>query len=48
MLGKCNIRNCSFAHGYEELNEKEYTKNYKTITCYKFINKKFCPFGSRC
>jgi len=40
---------CNFAHGEEELRNKERLPNkYKTKPCTKFSEEGYCPYGQRC
>jgi len=40
---------CIFAHGSEELRNKEYLAvNYRTKKCKQFHEQGFCQYGSRC
>lgn len=40
---------CSFAHGLDELRNKQLVPaNYKTVKCKQFFEKGFCNFGPRC
>ena len=40
---------CTFAHGQNELRNKEYlTVNYRTKKCKQFHEQGFCQYGSRC
>jgi len=40
---------CSFAHGYDELREKQFVpNNYKTINCKQYFELGFCNYGPRC
>ena len=49
IYGHCKFgKNCAFAHGDDELKEKNKKYNYKTKPCEQFFNKGFCPYGSRC
>ena len=47
--GECKYgKNCAFAHGEEELNERKNVFNYKTKQCKQFFEAGICPYGSRC
>lgn len=40
---------CAFAHGYQELRQKQFlTNNYKTKPCKQFFELGYCMYGSRC
>lgn len=40
---------CTFAHGYDELRNKDYlASNYRTKNCKQFHEQGFCQYGSRC
>lgn len=40
---------CIFAHGAEELRNKDYlASNYRTKKCKQFHEQGFCQYGSRC
>lgn len=47
--GICSYgKKCLFAHGKEDLVEKDVFKGYKSKLCKSFHRKFFCPYGSRC
>lgn len=40
---------CAFAHGYQELRQKQYlANNYKTKPCKQFFELGYCMYGTRC
>ena len=50
-IGVCRYGSkCQFAHGQNELVEKNQPVNhkYKSKQCYTFQEKLYCPYGSRC
>ena len=47
--GKCRYKNfCMYAHGNNELRDREYSSGYKTRYCENFHKKFACLYGSRC
>ena len=41
-------QNCAFAHGDEELKQKNFSNSYKTKLCKQFFEEGYCLYGSRC
>lgn len=41
-------KSCKYAHGIDELRDKERHKKFKTILCKKYHETGICPYGSRC
>ena len=49
MYKECKFgESCAFAHGDEELKQKNISDNYKTKLCKQFFEDGFCLYGSRC
>lgn len=47
--GVCSYgKKCMFAHGKEELVDKEFAGGYKSKLCRSYHQKFFCPYGQRC
>ena len=47
--GFCSYgQKCMFAHGKEELVDKEFAGGYKSKLCRSYHQKFFCPYGLRC
>lgn len=47
--GVCSYgKKCMFAHGKEELMDKEFAGGYKSKICRSYHKKFFCPYGLRC
>ncbi|CAD8081085.1 unnamed protein product [Paramecium sonneborni] len=50
LMGFCKFGDdCSFAHGYQELQAKTHLhQKYKTKPCNRYFSQGFCPYGIRC
>lgn len=49
MNGSCKYgESCAFAHGFDELNKRKMSSNYKTKPCIQFFELGYCSYGVRC
>ena len=49
LLGTCPYsKECTFAHGKDDIRTKETNEKYKTKDCDSFFSKGYCKYGQRC